>query len=121
MATADQYVIVSTNLADKVVKGGPLLWDGTSTFSPGPGLQLITVEAARQGEYTWPARPITELNAVTLRERVTVALPVVAAYLSIPSPGPTATQTTAQVQRLTRLTIALAKLMLEQLDTTDGT
>ena len=119
MATADQYVIVSTNLADKVIKGGPLLWDGTSTFSPGPGLQLITVEAAQQGGYTERARPITELNAATLRERIGIALAANAAYTGLPTP--TAAQTTAQVQRLTRLTTALAKLMLEQVDSTDGT
>lgn len=63
-----------------------------------------------------------QINGATIRGRVAALLAPSVAYLALPSPpGPTAAQTTAQVQRNTRLTIALAKLMLELLDTTDGT
>jgi len=115
----EKYVIVSTDITDKVIKGGPLLWDGTSSLKVDAGLQLITMNAANQGGYTRPAAPATELNAATLRERITVALPAIAAYPALPTPS--AAQTTAQVQRLTRLITALAKLLLDQTDTTDGT
>jgi hypothetical protein len=60
-----------------------------------------------------------QVNGATIRGRVAATLSANAAYLALPSP--TNAQNAAQVQRLTRLTTALAKLMLEQLDTTDGT
>jgi len=115
----EKYVIVSTDTTDKVIKDGPLLWDGISRFDVAAGLQLIKVNAAREGGYTRPTPPAAEQNAATLRERITVALPAIAAYPALPAPA--AAQTTAQVQRLTRLITALAKLLLDQTDTTDGT
>lgn len=60
-----------------------------------------------------------QINETTIRGRVAALLAASVAYLALPSP--TAAQTTAQVQRNTRLTIALGKLALAQLDTTDGT
>jgi hypothetical protein len=61
-------------------------------------------------------------NEATIRNRIAALLTASVAYLAVPNPpGPTAAQTTAQVQRNTRLTIALAKLALGQLDTTEGT
>jgi len=118
MAVA-QYVIVSADIADKVIKDGPLLWDGISSFNVGAGLQLITVNAAREGGYTRPSPPATEQNAATLRERIGVGLVASATYTGLPNP--TAAQTAAQVRRLSLLTAALAKLALELFDTTDGT
>jgi len=115
----EQYVIVSTNVADKVIKEGPLLWDGISRFDVAAGLLLIKVNAAREGGYTRPSPPVTELNAATLRERIGVGLVASAVYTGLPNP--TAAQTTAQVRRVSLLTAALAQLALEQLDTTDGT
>jgi len=62
------------------------------------------------------------VNEAMIRGRVAALLAASVAYLALPSPpGPTAAQTTAQVQRNTRLVIALGKLALGQLDTTDGT
>jgi len=61
-------------------------------------------------------------NEMTIRSRVAALLAASAAYLALPNPpGPTVVQTTAQVQRNTRLTIALAKIALGQLDSTEGT
>jgi hypothetical protein len=63
-----------------------------------------------------------QVNERTIRGRVAALLAASVAYLALPNPpGPTAAQTTAQVQRNTRLTIALAKLALGQLNTTEGT
>jgi len=63
-----------------------------------------------------------QVNETAIRGRVAALLAPGVAYLALPSPpGPTAAQTTAQVQRNTRLTIALAKLALGQLNTTEGT
>jgi len=67
-------------------------------------------------------RTPNQLNETTIRNRIAALLTASVAYLAVPNPpGPTAAQTTAQVQRNTRLTIALAKLALGQLDTTEGT
>ena len=115
----EQYVIVSTNIADKGIKDGPLLWDGISSFNVGAGLQLITASAAREGGYTRPATPVTELNAATLRERIGVGLAESRVFLGRGTP--TNVEIVAQVRLLTRLTTAYGKLLLDQTDTTDGT
>lgn len=114
-----QYVIVSTNVIDKVIKEGPLLWDGVSDLKVGAGLQLITVNAAREGGYTRPATPVAELNAETLRERIGVGLAESRAFLG--RGAPTNAEILAQVRLLSKLTTAYGKLLLDQTDTTDGT
>jgi len=62
-------------------------------------------------------------NATTLRTRLLQALAANATYLVLftPTNTPTAAQTTAQTRRNTQQNSALIRLMLEQLDTTDGT
>ena len=64
-----------------------------------------------------------EVNAVTLRSRLLQALAANAAYQALftPTNTPTAAQTTAQTRRNAQQNSALIRLMLEQLDTTDGT
>lgn len=114
-----RYVIVSTDPADKVIRGGPLEWDGVTAYQPPPGTQLITDAVARSGGYTMPARPASEVNETTVRDRLTQALAVDAAWLQIATP--TGAQTTAQVQRITRQVSGLIRLALGQLETDDGT
>lgn len=118
MAT-EKYVIVSTDTGDKVIKEGPLLWDGTSSFKVGAGLKLITVNAAREGGYTRPVPPITELNALTLRERIGVGLAESRVFQGRGTP--TNPEILAQVRLLTKLMTAYGKLLLDQTDPTDGT
>ncbi len=59
-----------------------------------------------------------ETNAVTLRDRARQAVAANVAYLAL-SP-PTAAQTTTQVRLLTRQCTALIRLLLENLESTDG-
>jgi len=64
-----------------------------------------------------------QVNAATLRSRLLQALAVNAAYQAAftATNTPTAAQTTAQTRRNAQQNSALIRLMLEQLDTTDGT
>ena len=114
-----RYVIVSTDTADKVVKAGPILWDGTSTLDIGADRMAILAAAAASSGYTFPLIPATEQNGATLRSRLLQQLPANAAYSALTAP--TAAQTTAQTRRNTQQNTALIRLMLELLDTTDGT
>jgi len=117
--TVEKYVIVSTDVTDKVIKDGPLLWDGISSLQLGAGLQLIKVTAADQGGYTRRAPSATEQNAATLRDRIGIGLVASAVYAGLSNP--TAAQTAVHVRRLSLLTTALAKYMLDQTGDTDGT
>jgi len=68
--------------------------------------------------------PTSEVvNTATLRSRLLQALAANAAYQALftPTNTPTAAQTTAQTRRNAQQNSALIRLMLEQLDTTDGT
>lgn len=60
-----------------------------------------------------------ETNAVTLQQRAAAALDANAAFLALGSP--TNAQVVGQVRLLTRECTALVRLLLRQLDTTDGT
>ncbi len=63
--------------------------------------------------------PLQESNAQEMRDKACQALTANATFLALVSP--TNAQTLAQVQRLTRESTAVIKLMLGQLDDTAGT
>ncbi len=54
---SDRWVVVSVDASDKVIKGGPFLWDGeTEWVPPEPGRLVGEADALREG-YTWPSPP----------------------------------------------------------------
>lgn len=62
---------------------------------------------------------VAEVNVATLTRRAQVALAANAEFLTLATP--TAAQNAAQVKALTRQVSALARLLLDQTDTTEGT
>ena len=113
------YVFVSTDNTDKVIKGGPFVWDGTSPLTPPAGqTTLLASDAIAQG-YTVPARPVADVNADTIRAKAAAAIGVNATYLALASP--TNAQVSAQVKALTRECTGLIRLLLGQLDDTSDT
>lgn len=112
------YVFVSTDPLDKVIKGGPFLWDGAATLTvPSGQATLLATDAAAQG-YTYPPRPVAETTAADLRAKATTAIDTNVAYLAIASPSNA--QVSAQVKVLTRECTALIRLLLNLTDTEDG-
>ena len=50
-----RYVGVNAvDLTDKVIKLGPLLWDGVTPYNPGDQYLLILEATALADGYTWP-------------------------------------------------------------------
>ena len=110
------YVIVSTDNTDLVIKAGPILWDGQTTLTLPSGTKAILSSAA--GAYSFPPPSAAVTNTATLQSKASSALDTNITYLAIASP--TNAQVTAQVKALTRECTALIRLLLGQLDTTDG-
>lgn len=113
------YVSVSTDQADKVIKSGPFIWDGATPLTLPTGQTTMLASDAQTGGYSFPPRPVTELNAADLRDKATTALATNVTYLAIASP--TNAQVAAQVKVLTRECSALIRLLLNQTDDTSGT
>lgn len=114
-----RYVIVSTNTSDKVIKDGPILWDGTSAFTiPAGMIAILESNAIAQG-YTSAPLPVASVNTTTLQQRAVTAIDNNVTYLGITNP--TQAQAVTQVAALTRQVDALIKLLLNQINDTTGT
>ncbi|MGW1892158.1 hypothetical protein ACWCP6_18140 [Streptomyces sp. NPDC002004] len=51
----ESYVAVNaTDPNDRIIKLGPLLWDGESEYSPGDNLRLLLTDTALAQGYAWP-------------------------------------------------------------------
>lgn len=113
------YVIVSTDSANLTILGGPLAWDGVSTYIPPASTTLMLTSAATAAGYTFPPPPAAQVNAATLQQQAQSAIAINVAYLALVTP--TNAQVAAQVNRLTRECSALIRLLLNQTDDTSGT
>lgn len=113
-----RYVLVSTDATDKVIKQGPLLWDGGSTVTPAAGLTLMLESDALAAGYTYPPLPLSIRNQASLQSKANAALANNLFYLGIASP--TNAQAVAQVAALTRQVNALIRLALNLFDSTAG-
>lgn len=112
-------VLVSDNAADKVMQAGPVDTDNPAALTAPPGTHWITRADAIAAGYTEPAELIQARNGATLRDRAAQALAANATFLGLGAPSNA--QVLAQVQRLTRECSGIIRLLLGQLDTTDGT
>lgn len=113
-----RYVIVSTDPADKIIKDGPILWDGVTVLNLPSGQQSMLESNAIAAGYTYPPDDPSVVNVVTLRQRAGAAIAANITYLAIASP--TNAQVAAQVRLLTRECTALIRLALSLTDSTDG-
>lgn len=113
------YVLVSTDVNDKLIKDGPLLWDAVASVALPVNRQLITEAAALAAGYAYPAPSASDVNTGTLEQRAATAIANNVNYLAVTAP--TNAQVVAQVARLTRQSTGVIRLLLNQTDTTSGT
>lgn len=114
-----RYVVVSTILSDKTIYDGPFTWDGVTQWAVPAGRQAMLEVTALSGSYAYPAQPIADQNAATLRTRANNALAANATYQAISAP--TNPQVVAQVLLLTKECNGIIRLLLSQLDDITGT
>jgi len=91
-------------------------------ISTGGGVRLFRVfddTGKLIGTDQEPIPTLEESNAATLRGRLLQAIAANVTYAALTAP--TAAQTTAQTRRNTQQNTALIRLMLDLLDTADGT
>lgn len=113
-----RYVLISTDITDKVIKGGPILWDGSSLYTATSGHMTLSESDALAQGYMYPPQPKAVINEGALRVKAMAALNTNLAYLAIT--GPTQAQAIAQIAMLTRQVNAIIRLTQGLLDVTDG-
>lgn len=112
---SDSYVEVSDDSSDKVIAGGPLIWDGVTDFTPPSGTHLmLTVDALAEG-YTWPV--VVEAPQDILNQNLVNAITTNDTFLALDPPGDD--DIAAQVVALTHQCNALARLSTSTFDSTD--
>lgn len=114
-----RYVGISTDITNKIIQGGPWVWDSFNpAFLPSGQNPLLESDALSQG-YTYPQPSAAVLNQVNLQQKALGALARNSTFLGIVSP--TNAQIVTQVNSLTRQINAIIRLLLNQTDDTSGT
>lgn len=114
-----RYVGISTDTTNKIIQGGPWVWDSFNPAFLPPGQDpLLETDALAQG-YTYLQPSAAVLNQVSLQQKALMALAKNSTYLGIASPSNA--QVLIQVNSLTRQVNAIIRLLLSQTDDTSGT
>jgi hypothetical protein len=115
-----RYVRVSLDLTDKVIKEGPILWNGDIPLIAPIDQQFYPEDFAIAQGYTYSPLSPDVANAFTLRQRALTAITANNSFLAL-TPPLTNAQVVAQVNSLTRQNTALIKLLLNQTKDVSGT